>query len=163
MNLPKNVCDEIDHWLTKFPAENKQSALLPALTAMQKANQGFLTEELIEAVAAYLEIPSIAAFEAATFYSMYDLKPVGKHKINVCTNVSCMLCGSGEVMKHLKNRLKIEVGETTADGKFTLRGVECLAACVGAPMMQLDDDYHEKLTPQKIDDILRPLMGEKHD
>ncbi len=164
MSLPKNVCDEIDHWLTKFPEDNKQSALLPALTATQKANQGFLTEELIKAVADYLDVPSIAAFEVASFYSMYDLKPVGKHKINVCTNISCMLCGSKDVMTHLKNRLKINVGETTADGQFTLRGVECLAACVGAPMMQLDDTYHEKLTPEKIDAILAPLMpGANHD
>lgn len=161
MALSKKVCSEIDHWLAKYPSEQAQSALLPALTAAQEDNGGHLTEALIQEIARYLNIPDIAAFEAATFYSMYDLKPVGQHKINVCTNVSCMLCGSDKIVNHLEKRLNVRLGETTEDGRFTLRGVECLAACVGAPMMQIDKTYYEHLTPEKVDQILDTLETEK--
>ncbi|MBS0288046.1 MAG: NADH-quinone oxidoreductase subunit NuoE [Proteobacteria bacterium] len=144
----------IDEWLRKYPQEQKKSAIIAALTYVQKENGGFLTNELIEAVAAYLEMPKIAAFEVATFYSMFELKPVGRHKICVCTNISCMLSGSDEIVKYLSNKLGINLGQTTADGKFTLKSVECLAACCGAPMMQIGDDYYENLNAQKIDEIL---------
>jgi NADH-quinone oxidoreductase subunit E len=93
----------------------------------------------------------------ATFYTMYDLKPVGRHKIYVCTNISCMLCGSGVIVEHLEKKLGIKLGETTADGKFTVKEAECLAACGGAPMFMLDDDYYENLTPEKVDRILAKL------
>ena len=113
----------------------------------------------MNAVADYLKIPHIEAYEVATFYDMYNLKPIGKHKICVCTNISCMLRGSDKIIDYLKNRLKIDVNETTADGKFTLREVECLAACCGAPMCQIDDKkYHENLTPEKMGEILDELL-----
>ena len=104
-----------------------------------------------------LGMPKIAVYEVATFYSMYELKPIGKHKVSVCTNISCMLCGCDEIVKHLQSKLKIKLGETTPDGRFTLKSVECLAACAGAPMMQIGRDYYENLTPQKVDDILASL------
>lgn len=155
--LSQSVRSEIDHWLTKFPADQKRSAVLAALTIVQKANGGYLTDPLMDAVAAYLEIPKIAVYEVATFYSMYDLEPVGKHKIYVCTNLSCQLCGSEEIVDYFEKKLGVQLGQTTPDGKFTLKPAECLAACQGAPMCQIDDDYHENLTPQKIDTLLAGL------
>lgn len=155
--LSSSARAHIDAWLKKFPAEQKQSAIIAALTYVQDENGGWLTNELIEAVAAYLGMPKIAAYEVATFYSMFLLKPVGRHVINVCTNISCMLCGSKQIVNHLESRLGIGLGETTTDGKFTLRSVECLAACVGAPMIQIGRQYYENLTPDKIDAILSAL------
>ncbi|MEE9451244.1 MAG: NADH-quinone oxidoreductase subunit NuoE [Gammaproteobacteria bacterium] len=155
--LSQSACDEIDHWLTKYPAEHKQSALLPALTLAQKENGGYLTEALMDAVAAYLALPKITVYEAASFYSMYELKAVGKYKIEVCSNVSCKLCGAEKIINHIQQRLEVKTGETTADGKFTLREVECLAACANAPMMQIGEQYYEDLTPEKVDQILQKL------
>lgn len=151
------TCAEIDHWVAKYPADQKQSACMAALRLAQEQNGGWLTNDLIEAVAAYLEMPAIAAYEVATFYSMYEMKPVGRHKICVCTNISCMLCGSEEVVAHLQGRLGIKLGETTTDGKFTLKEVECLGACANAPMLQIGKDYYENLTPAKLDEILDGL------
>ena len=148
---------EIDSWISKYPASQKRSALLSALMVVQEENEGWLSQPLIEAVADYLEIPSIAAYEAATFYSMYNLEPVGKYQIDVCTNISCMLCGSEKVVEHLEKRLQIKIGETTDDKRFTLRSVECLAACTNAPMMMIGKQYHENLTTEKIDTILDSL------
>ncbi|MFU8838581.1 MAG: NADH-quinone oxidoreductase subunit NuoE [Thiohalomonadaceae bacterium] len=148
---------EIDVWIAKYPAEQKQSAVMAALRIAQDQNGGWLTQDLIDAVAAYLEMSPIAAYEVASFYSMYELSPVGQHKICVCTNISCMLRGSDEVVAHLQNRLGIKLGETSADGRFTLKEVECLGACVNAPMFQIASQYHENLTPEKIDAILDTL------
>jgi NADH-quinone oxidoreductase subunit E len=145
--------DEIDHWISKYPAEEKQSAVLAALRIVQEEH-GFLTPELMDAVAKYLDMPPIAVYEAATFYNMYKLKPVGRHLINVCTNISCKLRGSAEVVNYLQQKLEIKLGETTADGRYTLQSVECLGACVNAPMMQVDKDYHENLSNDKIDMVL---------
>ena len=148
----------IDHWLTKYPADQRRSAVVASLLEGQKQNNDFLSEEVMNAVADYLQIPRIEAYEVATFYDMYNLTPIGKHKICVCTNISCMLRGSDKIMDYLKDRLKIDVNETTADGKFTLREVECMAACCGAPMCQVDDKkYHENLTPEKMGKILDDL------
>jgi len=148
---------EIDRWVDKYPADQKQSAVMAALRIVQENHGGWLSRELLDAVAAYLDMDRIAVYEVATFYSMYELKQVGKHKICVCTNISCMLCGSDQVVAHLKNRLGIGFGETTDDGRFTLKEVECLGACGGAPMFQIDKSYYENLTPQKIDQILDGL------
>jgi len=148
---------DIDKWVAKYPADKKESAVMAALRIVQDQNAGFLTNELIDAVAEYLGMPAIAVYEVATFYSMYERDPVGKHKICVCTNISCMLCGSDEVVSHLENKLGIKLGETTEDGKFTLKEVECLGACVNAPMLQLGREYHEKLTPEKLDKLLDSL------
>jgi NADH-quinone oxidoreductase subunit E len=148
---------EIDLWVNKYPAEQKQSACMAALRIAQDANGGHLTDPLMDAVADYLEMPRISVYEVATFYSMYELTPVGKHKICICTNISCMLCGSDDVVAHFKNRLGIGLGETTEDGRITLKEVECLGACVGAPMLQIDKNYYENLTPETIDAILDGL------
>ena len=162
MNLltPQTI-SVIDHWVKKFPVDKKRSAVLAALTATQKQNGGWLTAELMNAVATYLEIPECWAYEVATFYDMYDLEPVGKHKIRVCTNVSCMLRGCDKIVDHLKTRLGVEWGETTKDGLFTLKESECLAACSNAPMLQVGVDYHVDLTPEKVDKILDDLAGGK--
>jgi NADH-quinone oxidoreductase subunit E len=148
---------EIDQWLAKYPADRKRSASMAALRIVQDQNGGYLTNDLIEAVAEYLGVETIAIYEVATFYSMYEMEAVGRHKICVCTNISCMLCGSDTVVAHLQKKLGIKLGETTADGKFTLKEVECLGACVNAPMMQIGRQYYEKLTPQVIDEILAGL------
>ena len=153
----KETTQAIDEWIAKYPADQKQSAVMPALRIVQEAHEGSLTTELMDAVAAYLEMETVAVYEVATFYSMYELKPVGKHKICVCTNVSCMLCGSEQIVSHLQNKLGIKLGETTEDGKFTLKEVECLGACGGAPMFQIEREYHENLTPEKVDKILDGL------
>ena len=147
---------EIDRELAKFPADRRQSALMAALRIAQEEH-GWLSPELIEYVAGVIGVPAVRALEVATFYSMYDLEPVGKHKIEVCTNISCMLRGCDKIVDHLKNKLDVDFGETTEDGKFTLREVECLAACAGAPMMQIGHDYYEDLTPEKVDQILEGL------
>lgn len=148
---------EIDRWVAKYPPEQKQSAVMAALQITQDANGGWLTNDLVESVAEYLEMPAIAAYEVATFYSMYELKPVGQHKICVCTNVSCMLNDSDQIVAHLKRRLGIGLGETTEDGRFALKEVECLGACGGAPMFQIGRQYYEQLTPEKVDQILEKL------
>jgi NADH-quinone oxidoreductase subunit E len=155
--LSPEVCTEIDHWVTKYPPERRQSAVMAALRIVQENHDGWLSQAHLEAVAAYLEVPLIAVQEVATFYSMYELAPVGRHKVSVCTNVSCMLRGSDEVIAHLSKRLGIKPGETTADGRITLREVECLGACIGAPMMQIGRKYHENLTAERIDRIIDSL------
>lgn len=148
---------DIERWIAKYPLNQRQSAVMAALRIAQDENGGWLTDELIESVADYLAMPAIAAYEVATFYSMYERDPVGRHKISVCTNVSCMLRGSDAIVAHLQQRLGISMGETTADGRFTLKEVECLGACVNAPMLQLGRTYHEKLTPEIVDGILEQL------
>lgn len=154
--LSKTALAEIDREVAKYPPEHKGSAVMAALRVAQEEH-GWLSEPLMDYVAQLLGLRPIQVYEVATFYSMYDLQPVGKHKINVCTNISCMLCGSGEVVKHLEQKLGIKMGETTPDGRFTLKAVECLAACGGAPMFQIGKKYYENLTTQKIDDILGGL------
>ncbi|KTD28098.1 MULTISPECIES: NADH-quinone oxidoreductase subunit NuoE [Legionella] len=151
--IPSARIDEIDHWIAKYPAEEKQSAVLAALRIVQEEH-GYLTPELMDAVAEYLDMPPIAVYEVASFYTMYEHQPIGRHLINVCTNISCKLSGSSEVVSYLQKKLGIKLGETTQDGRFTLRSVECLAACANAPMMQVDKNYHENLTTDKIDKVL---------
>ena len=148
---------EIDRWVAKYPADWKQSACMAALRVVQDDNGGWLNEELIDQVAEYLDMPPIAVYEVASFYSMYELKPVGRHKICVCTNVSCLVCGSDGIVDHLRERLEIDFGQTTQDGRFTLKEVECLGACGGAPMMQIGKQYYENLTPELVDSILDRL------
>ena len=147
----------IDHWVNKFPEDRKQSALLAALTQVQSTNKGWLSPELLDAVADYLQLPKINVYEVATFYSMYELKPVGQYKIEVCTNISCMLCDSDAIVKRLEERLGIKLGETTPDGKVTIKEVECIAACTAAPAIIVNGIYHEHLTPEKVDTILEKL------
>lgn len=156
--LTAETIQSIDHWVAKFPPEQKRSALIQSLMAAQHQNGGWLTRELIEAVAAYLDLPPVWAHEVASFYSMFDLHPVGRHKVNICTNISCWLNGAEDIVKRVEGKLGIRMGETTADGRITLiREEECLAACCGAPMMVVDGHYHEKLDAQSIDAILDGL------
>jgi NADH-quinone oxidoreductase subunit E len=144
---------EINHWVAKYPAEQKQSAVMSALRIVQEEH-GHLTTSLMDAVADYLDMAPIAVYEVASFYTMYEHQTIGKHLVNVCTNISCLLRDSAGVVDHLQKKLGIKLGETTDDGRFTLRSVECLGACVNAPMMQVDKDYHENLTPESIDTVL---------
>jgi NADH-quinone oxidoreductase subunit E len=156
--LPVHVCEEIDRWVDKFPAGRGRSAVIAALHAVQHENGGYLTTALMNAVAEYLDLPPIQVYEVAAFYSMFETKPVGRHSISVCTNISCMLRGAGAIVEHLEGKLGIKTGESTADGKFYLkREEECLAACCGAPMMMIDHHYHENLTTAKVDDVLDAL------
>jgi NADH-quinone oxidoreductase subunit E len=153
--LSQHIREDIDHWLQKFPADRRRSAVLAALRAAQHENNGFLTRELMDAIAEYIGLPPIQVYEVATFYSMFETKPVGRHHISVCTNISCMLCGGEEILAHVEKRLGIKVGESTGDGRFFLkREEECLAACTGAPMMMVDHVFYENLTPVKVDEIL---------
>ena len=148
----------IEHWVAKFPEDRKRSALIQALMAAQHQNNGWLSREIIEAVADYLDLPRVWAHEVATFYSMFDLKPTGRHKVNICTNISCWLNGAEDIVAHAERKLGIKTGETTADGRVTLvREEECLAACCGAPMMVVDGHYHENLDARKVDAILDGL------
>jgi NADH-quinone oxidoreductase subunit E len=156
-HLSQTVRQEIDDWLTRYPPDQKRSAVLAALRSVQH-EQGYLSTEQMEAVADYLGLPAIAVYEVAAFYSMYALRPVGQHTIAVCTNVSCMLCGADDIVEYIESKLGVKTGESTGDGKFYLkREEECLAACCGAPMMQVDHVYYEQLTPQRVDDILDNL------
>jgi NADH-quinone oxidoreductase subunit E len=156
--LSAHVREEIDRWVAKFPPDRKRSAVISALHAVQHENDGFLSSDLMDAVAAYLGLPPIHVYEVATFYSMFETKPVGRHHVSVCTNISCMLRGSQEVVDHVEKKLGIKTGESTPDGRIYLkREEECLAACTGAPMMMVDHVFHENLTPESIDKILDEL------
>ena len=158
VQLSAHVREEIDRWVAKFPPDRKRSAVISALHAVQHENDGFLTSDLMDAVAAYLGLPPIHVYEVATFYSMFETKPVGRHHISVCTNISCMLRGSQEVVDHVERKLGIKTGESTPDGRIYLkREEECLAACTGAPMMMVDHVFYENLTPENIDKILDEL------
>jgi NADH-quinone oxidoreductase subunit E len=156
--LSSHAREEIDRWIAKYPADRKQSAVLAALREVQHENQGYLTTELMDAVAEYLDMAPIAVYEVASFYSMLETEKCGRHSISVCTNISCMLNGSGEIMQHVENKLGIKEGESTEDGRFHIKQEEeCLAACCGAPMMMVDHVYYENLTPEKVDEILDKL------
>lgn len=156
--LTEETRAHIDHWLTKYPKDQRRSALIGALHAAQDQNGGWLSEEIMKAVAQYLEIPPVWAYEAASFYSMFFTKPAGKNKVAICTNISCMLRGADKVVKYAEQKLGIKLGETTADGQITLvKEEECVAACTGAPMMIINGHYHENLTEEKIDQLLGGL------
>jgi NADH-quinone oxidoreductase subunit E len=157
--LSERVKAHMDAWLTRYPADQKRSGVFEALRVVQEENGGFLTEALMNAVADYLDIPHIAVYEVATFYSMYRLSPAGRHVVEVCTNISCMLVGAEKIVAHLKEKWGIEVGETTPDGQYTLKAVECLGACVHAPVCMIGKKYHEKLTPERMDEVLEGLQG----
>ena len=149
---------EIDHWVAKFPPGRQRSACIAALRAAQEQNHGFLTAPLMDAVAEYLRLPPIQVYEVASFYSMFETHPCGRHHVSICTNISCMLRGAEDLVAHVEQRLGIREGESTADGRiFLKREEECLAACTGAPMMMVDHVYHENLTAERVDRILDEL------
>ena len=156
--LAEGTLKEIDHWVAKFPAGRQRSACIAALRAAQEQNHGFLTSDLMDAVAEYLKLPPIQVYEVASFYSMFEIHPCGRHHVSICTNISCMLNGADELVAHAEKKLGIKVNESTADGRiFLKREEECLAACNGAPMAMVDHVFHENLTPEKLDQILDEL------
>lgn len=154
--LSNHEREEIDSWLKRYPEDRSQSALLAALRAVMHEDH-YLSTEKMDAVADYLSLPKIAVYEVASFYSMFEMdeKVAAKNTIAVCTNVSCMLNGADKVVEHIEEKLGIKMGKSTPDGQFFFKiEEECLAACCGAPMMQLNHVYHENLTPEKIDELL---------
>ena len=156
--LSEHTRKEIDHWVARFPAGRQRSAVLSALRAAQEQNHGYLTTALMDAVAAHLKLPPIPVYEVATFYSMFETHPCGRHHVSICTNISCMLRGAEDLVAHVERRLGIKQGESTADGRIFLKQEEeCLAACTGGPMMMVDHVYHENLTTADVDRILDEL------
>ena len=159
--FPKNIIKKIDIVRSKFPEDKSKSAIIESLLLIQHDNNGFLSDELIASLANYLDINKIDVYEVATFYSMFNLKPVGKITISVCTNVSCMLRNSDGIVDHIEKKLKIKIGESTKDNKFYLKDeMECLAACNGAPMMQVNHINYENLTFEKVDNILDEIAND---
>lgn len=156
--LTDHVREEIDRWIERFPEGKQRSAVLAALHAAQHENEGYLTLELMDGVADYLEMPPIQVYEVATFYSMFQTWPVGRHNVAICTNISCMLRGADDIVAHVEKKLGVKLGESTDDGRIYLKKEEeCLAACCGAPMLMVDHKYHENLTTEKVDEILDAL------
>ena len=159
--FPENILKEIDIVRSKFPEDKSKSAIIESLLLIQHDNNGFLSDELIASLANYLNVNKIDVYEVATFYSMFNLKPVGKITISVCTNVSCMLRNSDGIVDHIEKKLKIKIGESTKDNKFYLKDeMECLAACNGAPMMQVNHINYENLTFEKVDNILDEIAND---
>ena len=152
--LSDTTRQKIGALIGKYP--QRRSALIPSLQLAQ-SEAGYLAPDMIREIAEIFELSPNEVYEVVTFYTMLYRKPVGKYVIQVCTNLSCLLCNSEEILAHLEKRLGIRPGETTADGKFTLLEVECLASCDTAPVAQINEDYHENLTIQRIDEILEQL------
>jgi NADH-quinone oxidoreductase subunit E len=158
VTLSNHVIEEIEHWKSRFPEGRQRSAVISALHAVQHENDGYLTAEHMNAVAEHLELPTMQVYEVATFYSMFQTRPVGRHNVAICTNVSCMLRGADDIVDHVEKKLGIKVGDSTEDGRIYLkREEECLAACCGAPMMMVNHKYHENLTNDQVDEILDGL------
>ena len=156
--LSVKIKEKIDVLCERFPDDRKRSAVIGALHLVQHENAGYLTAELMNEVADHLSIPTMQVYEVATFYSMFNTKPVGRHNVAICTNVSCMLRGAEEIVSHVEKKLGVKIGESTEDGRIYLkREEECLAACCGAPMMMVNHQYYENLTVDKIDKILGDL------
>ncbi len=155
--LSAEATKKIDYELTKYPADQRKAAVMAALRIVQ-TERNWLSENSISEVAAYLGIPDIAAMEVASFYNMYDLKPVGQYKITICTNISCMLRDSDSIVNHLQAKLGVGFNEVTIDGKFCLKEGECMGACGGAPLLTVNNHtMHEFLTPESVDVILESL------
>lgn len=154
MKFSEAKLEEVKKIIDRYPQGKEKSALIPLLHMAQEESGGWLSADAMDYVASLLKIEPIEVYEVATFYSMYNLQPVGKYVFEVCQTGPCMLSGSDQIISYIKERLGIGVGETTADGLFTLKTVECLGACGYAPMMQLGKHYREHLTPQKIDQII---------
>jgi NADH-quinone oxidoreductase subunit E len=145
-------------WKARFPKDRQRSAVISALHAVQHENRGFVTAEQMNAIADYLELPSIQVYEVATFYSMFQTKEVGRNEVAICTNVACMLRGADELVEHVESKLGLKLGESSEDGKvFLKREEECIAACCGAPAMMVNHKYYENLTVEQVDEILDGL------
>ena len=145
--------------LAKYPGDRAASATLPLLTLAQRQNDNWLPRAAMDVVAEMVGLAPMRVYEVATFYTMYNLKPVGKNFVQVCTNISCLLKGSDDVFRVCKKKLGIDNGETSADGAFTLLEVECLGACVNAPMMQINDDFYEDLDAATTEKVLDALAS----
>jgi NADH dehydrogenase (ubiquinone) flavoprotein 2 len=158
---PENL-DEARRIIAKYPSGRQASAVLPLLHLAQGQNGGWLTLPTLDYIADFLKMPPIRVYEIATFYTMFKLRPIGRHNIEVCTNLPCWLRGSEEILETCRRKLGIEVGGTTTEGLFTLSEAECLGACVNAPMAQIGDDYYEDLSPESMTNILDALArGER--
>ena len=156
--LSTHIKEEIESWKARFPKDRQRSAVISALHAVQHENRGFVTAEQMNAIAEYLELPSIQVYEVATFYSMFQTKEVGRNEVAICTNVACMLRGADELVEHVENKLGLKLGESSEDGRvFLKREEECIAACCGAPAMMVNHKYFENLTVEMVDEILDGL------
>ena len=154
LSFPPEKLAKVAELISRYPEGKQKSAILPVLHMAQEHFGGWLSPEVMDYVAQLLNILPVEVYEVATFYSMYNLKPVGKYVFEVCQTGPCMINGSDDIIQYIKKTLNISVGETTADGMFTLKTVECLGACGYAPMMQLGKSYREHLTKEKIDSII---------
>ena len=152
--LSQTACQQIQNMMGKYP--RKRSALIPALQLAQK-EAGYLSDEIVSEIARMFSLTPSEVHEVASFYTMLYKKPVGKYVIQVCTNISCLLCNAEGIMEHLTKRLGIQPGQTSPDKKYTLVEVECLGSCGTSPVIQINDEYYEDLTPEKIDQILDNL------
>ena len=156
--LSGHIKDEIEQWKARFPADRQRSAVISALHAVQHENKGYVTAEQMNAVAAYLDLPTIQVYEVATFYSMFQTKEVGRNEVAICTNVACMLRGADDLVDHVEEKLGVKLGESTDDVRvFLKREDECIAACCGAPAMMVNHKYYENLTKEQVDEILDGL------
>src|SRR3954447_15514983 len=156
--LNEHTRHEIDEWIGRFPTGRQRSAVLSALRFTQEQNQGFLTAELMDGAAESLRLQPIQVYEVASFYSMFETHPCGRHHVSICTNISCMLNGAWDLVAHAEKKLGIKLNESTPDRRIFLKNEEeCLAACTGAPMMMVDHVFHEYLTKEKVDKILDDL------
>ena len=156
--LSTHIKEEIESWKARFPKDRQRSAVISALHAVQHENRGFVTAEQMNAIAEYLELPSIQVYEVATFYSMFQTEEVGRNEVAICTNVACMLRGADDLVEHVENKLGLKLGESSTDGKvFLKREEECIAACCGAPAMMVNHKYYENLTVEMVDEILDGL------
>jgi NADH-quinone oxidoreductase subunit E len=161
INMTESLMNRINELLSHYPEDKKKSALLPVLHEVQDAHDNWLSIALMDKVAEILEILPIEVYEVATFYTMYNLKPIGKYMFEFCQTSCCCLNGVEDLMDYTCEKLGVGIGETTADGLFEVRGVECLGACGYAPMMQLGDFYKEHLTKEKIDQIIADCRDNK--
>ena len=156
--INKDISNLIDNVLQKFPKDRKKSAIIESLLILQHNNNGYVTKEIIHELSKYLSVSEIEIYEVATFYSMINIEPVGKNIIAVCNNVSCMLRGSDKILSHIEKKLNIKAGESTADNKFYLKDeIECLAACNGGPMMQINHKNYENISIEQVDKIIENL------
>ena len=148
---------KIDEIFKRYPPDRRESAVMPVLDMAQREFGGWLSRETLDYVAKFMNMAPIRVYEVATFYTMYNLKPVGRYHVQVCTNISCWLCASDGIVQALEKKLRIKLGQTSEDARFTLTEVECLGACVNAPMLQINDDYYENLDPGKVSEIIDRL------
>jgi NADH-quinone oxidoreductase subunit E len=161
LNMSETLMNRINELLSRYPEDKKKSALLPVLHEVQDAHDNWLSIELMDKVAEILEIKPVEVYEVVSFYSMYNRKPVGKYMFEFCKTSPCCLRGVEDLMDYTCEKLGVEPGEITADGLFTVKGVECLGACGYAPMMQLGDFYKEHLTKEKIDQLIEDCKNDK--